>query len=303
MRDPAAVRPRRANQDKSHAGTVARSRSRHQRHRRPVGPLSPHAPYSLLAPHYERLFGRYARQLNPWLLATTRRIEPRPRVALDLACGPGTNALGLARVVPRVYALDLNPDFVREVRRRAGAAGRGVRARLGDMRSFELPEPADLVTCFFDAINHLPRREDLGRTLRSVFRALRPGGLFLFDVNTPWALRETWPTMKAVWKGRGWFAVARGVFFAGARRGGRAAPVSTGRGSFEIHWFVRNRQGLFRPRLELFEEVAWTDLEIRAALRTAGFRDVRALTEPALSPFTGPRGRARRFYAAVRPPA
>jgi SAM-dependent methyltransferase len=223
-------------------------------------------------------------------------------VAADLACGPGTNALAMGRLVPKVYAIDRNPVFLAEVRRRARAGRRRVVARAGDMRDFTLPGPVDLVTCFFDALNHLPRRRDLAPAFRAVHRALAPGGRFLFDVNTPYALRETWPKMKALWRGPGWFAVGRGVFFAGAPgRGGRPAPLSAGRGSFEIHWFFRDRRGLYRPRLELYEEITWTDAEIRAALKAAGFRGVRALADPALAPFRGDGGRGRRFYEAVRP--
>lgn len=262
--------------------------------------MTPHAPYSLLAPHYERLFGRYARALNPWILARLRALDPRPRTAADLACGPGTNALAMSRVVRRVYAVDLSPIFLKEVRRRARAARRPVIALAGDMRQVTLPEPVDLVTCFFDAINHLPAREDLAPTFRAVARALRPGGRFLFDVNTPTALRDTWPKMKAIWKGKGWFAVGRGVFFAAPRRGGRAAPVTAGRGSFEIHWFVKDRRGFYRPSIELFQEVAWTDTEIRATLRAAGFDRIRILSDPALTPFLGDGGRGRRFYEARR---
>jgi len=51
------------------------------------------------------------------------------------------------------------------------------------MRTFCLPEPVDLVTCEYNALNHLPQKADLARTVRAVARALRPGGYFYFDVN------------------------------------------------------------------------------------------------------------------------
>lgn len=261
-------------------------------------PLKPHAAYTLLAPHYDRLFGSYHRHIRTWLRAFIR--DRRPGSVLDLACGSGRSALGFARMVPDVQAVDLSPAFVREVRRRAREKGLRVDAYAGDMRSFRARRPADLVTCLFDSINHLPRRRDLLPTFRSVHAALKPGGWFLFDLNTPAGLQRVWPTMKAIWKGRGWFAVARGRFEPAPSLNGRAAPVSRGHAVFEIHWFTRRADGTYHPRLELFEEVSWTEPEVRAALRKAGFEGVRKIEEPGLRAVCGPGGRTRVFYLARR---
>jgi SAM-dependent methyltransferase len=274
--------------------------------------------YSRLAPHYDRVFGSYARELNHWLIPWVKALDPRPRSALDLACGTGTTALALARVVPRVLALDLRPEFAAIVRQRAdrSAATRHLAARAADMRTFRVEAPLELITCFFDALNHLPKPGDLDRTFRAVHRALAPGGLFLFDINTPWALRKTWPEMKAIWRGRGWFAVARGRFVEARKNGAgvrvhgrppasgakprRSAPAPRGHGEFDIHWFDRGPDGTYAPRVERFREIAWTQTEIRAALRGAGFVGIRMLDEPGLGPFVGESGRDRTFWVARR---
>ena len=75
--------------------------------------------YSRLAPHYDRVFGSYARELNGWLIPWIRRLTSRPGSAADLACGTGTTALALARIIPRVVAIDLRPEFTAIVRTRA----------------------------------------------------------------------------------------------------------------------------------------------------------------------------------------
>jgi SAM-dependent methyltransferase len=257
--------------------------------------------YSRLAPHYDRVFGSYAKELNRWLIPWVKRLDPRPRAVLDLACGTGTTALALARLIPRVVAIDLRPEFTAIVSARAAkaAATRHLEARTGDMRSFRVDGRLDLVTCFFDALNHLPRPGDLDRTFKSVHRALAPGGLFLFDINTPWALRKTWPEMKALWKGRGWFAVARGRYVEPARANGRP-DAARGHGEFDIHWFERDTDGAYAPRVERFREIAWTSAEVRAALRNAGFTGVRTLNEPGLAPFVGESGKDRTFWVARR---
>ena len=129
--------------------------------------------------------------------------------------------------------------------------------------------------------------------------------MFLFDINTPWALRKSWPEMKALWKGKGWFAVARGRYVeggTGSPGGGlaRGAGVTRGHGEFDIHWFERDRTGTYRPRVERFREIAWTRIEIRAALKAAGFVGIKTINEPALAPFVGDSGRDRTFWVARR---
>lgn len=59
-----------------------------------------------------------------------------------------------------------------------------------DMRRFALPEPAGVVTCLFDSLNHLTREADLAQTFRAVARSLAPRGLFLFDLVDELAFPE-----------------------------------------------------------------------------------------------------------------
>jgi len=51
----------------------------------------------------------------------------------------------------------------RLARSKARRAGANVNISPADMRTFRLPEPVDLITCEFDAVNHVPRKSDLAR--------------------------------------------------------------------------------------------------------------------------------------------
>jgi SAM-dependent methyltransferase len=181
----------------------------------------------------------------------------------DLACGRGDAALEFAREGKAVFAVDFSPAFCRTVRERAKAEGLVVRVIRADMRSFRLPRPVDLVVCEFAALNNLARREDLPATLAAVARALRPGGMLLCDVNTPLSFETqaqgTYWTEHADFKN-----VIRGVL---------EAPLVA---RLECEWFVPAGRGLFRHVRETYRNVGWTERELRAALKDAGFRVVRA---------------------------
>jgi len=132
-----------------------------------------------------------------------------------------------------------------------------------DMRSFRLPEKVDLITCEYDALNHVPRPADLPSVARAVARALRPGGHFFFDVNNSTGF-------KRYWSGNNWLE-RRGVVM--VMRGGHTAQGE--RAWIDIEWFIREG-GCWRRHSERVEEVSWSSEEILRALREAGFDRVRA---------------------------
>lgn len=221
-------------------------------------------PYRLVARFYDQLHGedaaRMTRQARRKLLG---RILPRVRSACDLGCGTGTTAVEFARQGIKTYAVDLSPTMCRLARKKAHRAGVPVKVFCADLRRFRLPEPVDLVTCEFNPLNHLPRKSDLPRAFRAVARALQPGGLFYFDLNTPKALQKQYPGTH--WfEGRDFCLVMRGSF--DRRRE---------KGCVKLEWFVRKKKVWQRFR-ESMEDICWTDAEVRRALRQAGFTNIRS---------------------------
>ena len=219
-------------------------------------------PYGLLARFYDALadyapaMNRHAREKI--LGETLHQIHS----ACDLACGSGETALDLARSGLKVYAVDLSPTLVRTVRAKARRAGLRVHARCADMRRLRLPQRVDLVTCEFAALNHLPRPADLITVFRAVARALRPGGWFLFDLNTPKSLREQMQITE--WMEKPEFKLLmRGRY---DRR--RRAGILT------FEWFTPAGK-LWRHQRESVDHIAWSDAEIRRSLRRAGFGRIR----------------------------
>lgn len=139
--------------------------------------------------------------------------HPAPgRRALDLACGTGTLALMLADQGWDVVGLDASAAMLELARAKAAALDTPGRAAFvqGDMREFRIEKvelrtrenPAsqfsiphsqfDLVTCTYDSLNYLLSEADLAACFAGVARALRPGGLFVADMNTRHFLEHDW---------------------------------------------------------------------------------------------------------------
>ena len=219
--------------------------------------------YKLLAVYYDRMLGTVRAPMSRIRPVVLGDILRRTSAACDLACGTGTTAVELAQRGIRMYAVDASPQMCRLARQKAREAGVRVKVLHGDMRSFQLPETVDLVTCEFDAVNHVPRKADFDRVARSVARALVPGGWFFFDVNNRVAFEKMWP---GTWRHElpGVVMVMHGGYDRRRHKGWTNAE-----------WFIR-KGNCWRRTVERVEEVAWTAKEIRQSLRRSGFSTIRS---------------------------
>ena len=102
---------------------------------------------------------------------------------VELAVGNGRVAIPVARSIGRrVIGIDSSPAMLAQARTASAEAGVELELRLGDMRDFELGEPAALVYCPYRALLHLPTWDDRRRTFERVAASLRPGGRFAWNV-------------------------------------------------------------------------------------------------------------------------
>ncbi len=116
----------------------------------------------------------------------------RPQHLLDVACGEGSFAVGMAEKGIAVTGVDASSQMIALARERAEDAGVTVDFRVEDMRTLPFAEEFDLVTCFFDSLNYLLTVQGLHDAFQSAFQALRPGGFYIFDMNTIYGLAVDW---------------------------------------------------------------------------------------------------------------
>jgi SAM-dependent methyltransferase len=114
------------------------------------------------------------------LAATIRRLHPRARTVLDVACGTGEHARLLAEEHGfEVDGLDLDPAFVRIARGKL----RNGSVYEADMTSFDLPRRYDVILCLFSAIGYVRTLENVRRTLDRFRVHLADDGIVLVE---PW---------------------------------------------------------------------------------------------------------------------
>lgn len=171
--------------------------------RLPKPPLAQN-PYDAFADVYDSL---WSKGIERGFYRTLKKLLPPPphisdaAQVLDLCCGSGKIAKLLAAQGFKVTGVDASQAMLERARRRAPHAT-FICSRIEDLRftkSSKLnaeallnAEAFDAAICIFDSLNHLLDVRTLEAALRKVSRALKPGGLFIFDVNTEAAFHLRW---------------------------------------------------------------------------------------------------------------
>jgi SAM-dependent methyltransferase len=105
------------------------------------------------------------------------------RRILDLACGTGIHAFSLARRGYHVTGIDLSPEMLAVAQGKLDASpGLDVNLQRGDMRRMSFNAEYDTAIAFNYPVAYCLSHLEIESAFRSVSRALRPGGLFIFDI-------------------------------------------------------------------------------------------------------------------------
>ena len=147
----------------------------------------------------------FALRSAPGILDMLRENGVSDGLVVDLGCGSGLWARELLREGFRVLGIDISEAMVEIARRKAP----GAEFRVGSLFEAPLP-PCDAVTAISEVLNYLfdPENEERGleRLFGRVYEALRPGGVFVFDVLGPgqvqpgttsrgWSAGEDWAVL------------------------------------------------------------------------------------------------------------
>lgn len=239
--------------------------------------------YTVLARCYDRLTADVGYETWADYVERHFRRQKQPvQSVVELGCGTGSLTRLLAQRGYAMTAVDLSPDMLAVADQKC--EGLGVLFLCQDMSRLALLDRADAVIACLDSVNYVTRPATLRRTFQRVYRALTPGGLFLFDVKTPLAL-ENAGGQTYLDEDDGLFCVWRGEYSPKRR-------VC----SYGLDLFVREEDGRWSRGGEYHEEYAYTMDELDGLLREAGFRRVKQYGDKTMSP---PRqGAERVFFAA-----
>jgi SAM-dependent methyltransferase len=211
--------------------------------------------------HYDSFMVKYV-DYKGWVGYVERvfgHFHSRPATILDIACGTGIPTLLLARRGFRLTGVDRSPEMLAELEAKRGELP--VTTIRADMRDFAVAEPHDAAICLYDSMNYLLTEDDLARCFACVRRALVPGGLFVFDMNTLHGLAEFWGTRSTVREVGGVYSIWQNTYDSESR-------VST----LHLTFWEQPEPGRAGEKFEeIHQERAYEPDEVRRCLERAGF--------------------------------
>jgi ubiquinone/menaquinone biosynthesis C-methylase UbiE len=247
-------------------------------------------PFTAVAPHYDALMRGVPYRM--WVRYLHRLLEhygAQPRRILDLACGTGSVAEILAGMGYEIVGVDISEPMIAEARRKAESDGLPIAYYVQDAAALDLPGPRfDLCISLFDSLNYILKPDDLSRAMKCVFAHLRPGGLFIFDVNSLFALehhffdQENLPSSDRL----------RYVWRSSYDPGTRLCHVF-------MRFFLREANGVDSEFRETHVQFAYREDELRAMLGDAGFDRIESFHAYSLRPVHATTDRI--FFACLRP--
>jgi SAM-dependent methyltransferase len=166
--------------------------------------------------------GAYGADLPLWRRLAREAADESGCDLLELGCGTGRVSLGLAGRGRNVSAIDVDPELVAVLRRRAGDRGATVDAVVADVRSFELGRRFDLVLAPMQLVQLLSGARQRLAMLRRVAAHLRPGAqvaLAMLAMEEEWSLPREQAPLPDMREVDGWVYASRPIAVRRVRSG------------------------------------------------------------------------------------
>ena len=113
----------------------------------------------------------------------------KPRTAADLACGTGSVTEILAKKGLQVIGVDMSEDMLTVASQKTADLYPAPWVICQALQDLRLPRAVDLAVCALDSLDYITNPEECRKAIRRIYKCLNPGGIFIFDVNTPEKLR------------------------------------------------------------------------------------------------------------------
>ncbi|MEI7832996.1 MAG: class I SAM-dependent methyltransferase [bacterium] len=206
---------------------------------------------------------------------------------LDVATGTGTVAFMLAEQGFRVLGVDIAPRMIEIAQQKAAQNRVGeVSFLCQDATRLSLQKhDFDLAICLFDSLNYIITSHGIQQVFAGVYSVLKPGGGFIFDLNSEYTLEKNLFTQDNFWDED---AKVKHIWNASYNMRTRMATV-------EMEYYLPDGR-CFR---EVHKERAHRHRDVLQFLAAAGFTGVEAYDAYSFLP-AGIRSE-RIFYVAHKP--
>ena len=241
--------------------------------------------YKNLAASYDRLTNDVDYEATvEFYMEILRREGITPRTVVDLACGTGSVTEILARKGYRVTGVDMSEEMLTEAAMKTMDMEQPPMYSCQLLQNLRLPRGVDMAVCALDSLDYILDPADCKEAIRRAYKALNPGGIFIFDVNTPEKLRAM-DDQVFLDEDDDVYCVWRGEF-----------DEETNICSYGMDLFQREGN-MWSRSFEEHREYAYSQEQLTEFLKDAGFTHIKVYADRL---FEAPREGEQRIYFKAR---
>ena len=241
--------------------------------------------YRNLAASYDRLTNDVDYKATvEFYMQILAREGVNPRTVIDLACGTGSVTEILAKKGYPVLGVDMSEEMLTEAAMKTMDIEPMPRFSCQKLQNLRIPKAVDLAVCALDSLDYITDPADCAEAIRRVYKALNPGGIFIFDVNTPEKLRAM-DGQVFLDEDDDVYCVWRGEF-----------DEETNICSYGMDLFQRSGE-VWHRSFEEHREYAYSREQLTGYLKDAGFTNIEVYADRC---FVAPREGEQRIYFKAR---
>ena len=241
--------------------------------------------YLALAASYDRLTNDVDYEATvEFYMQILEREGLRPRTVVDLACGTGSVTKILAQKGYDVVGVDMSEDMLTQAFQKVQDMPNPPRFVCQQLQHLYLARGVDMAVCALDSLDYITEPDDCAEAIRRTYKALNPGGIFIFDVNTPEKLRAM-DGQVFLDEDDDVYCVWRGEF-----------EEHTNICSYAMDLFQREGD-VWHRSFEEHREYAYSQKQLTAYLKAAGFTHIEVYAD---RKFEAPAAGEQRIYFKAR---
>lgn len=141
--------------------------------------------YHTLAPYYDALV-KDDEATKAWVDLIQKHCKGKE--VCEVACGSGEITIALAKAGYHVDASDLSEDMIKQAKAKKGSEA--VHWSVMNMCDMKEIQVYDGIFCLCDSFNYLLKEEQIISMFQNMYHALKPNGVYLFDMHSLDRLEE-----------------------------------------------------------------------------------------------------------------
>lgn len=213
-------------------------------------------PYSALSSVYDRFVGADYDAIAALVASILNAFDVKGKV-LDVACGTGELTSRLKASGFEVSGTDASDEMLEIAKAKCNAY-----FFKSDMCSLPQKCEFEACVCTLDSLNHLNGKDSLRQAFESINGVLKPGGVFIFDMNTLFKHREILADNTFVYEDESSYVVWQN------------SATDDGRVDISLDIFSKLEEGNYKRQTESFSEYAYELSVLKDMLTDAEFEIV-----------------------------